>query len=344
MENVVIKGENKKCENCGGNLVFSPSFQSLKCNNCGSTEPIEKNSNIEYHQYVENTKSKSNKIKGNITCKNCGATINLHNQTSKKCPYCNSPYILQLNDSLKPDFVIPFKFDKNRAITIFTKAVKKKFFVPNKFKKKPNAEKIEAFYIPAFSFNQNTTSIYNGKISNTHTTRSGDTIRTYTTSKHISGTKVLEHRNVMVESSSLLNQIELDGILPYDMRQRVKFNEDFIRGYSLEYYVDSINQSKKLADDIIDIIIRQSILQGYSFDHVDYLNVNTSRSNEEYSYGVLPVYKFSYTYGKKNYNTLVNGQTGRLGTGLPISKAKVTCLVLTFLSVLATIICLAVFL
>ena len=37
----------------------------------------------------------------------------------------------------------------------------------------------------------------------------------------------------------------------------------------------------------------------------------------------MPVYTFEFMYKDKKYITYMNGQTGKVGSGLPISKVKV---------------------
>ena len=46
-------------------------------------------------------------------------------------------------------------------------------------------------------------------------------------------------------------------------------------------------------------------------------------TNEKYSYYLLPVYKFEYTYKKKTRRAYLNGQTGAVGGDLPTSALKI---------------------
>lgn len=323
----VIESSIKKCKNCGGNLVFSPSLQALKCEKCGSKNEITKNSNIVKHDITEkNEKVKTNK---NITvrCESCGANVIVTNNAhASNCSYCGSSVVLHTDDmlGLKPDGIIPFAFDKNRASVLFKQNIKHRWFLPNKFKKTPPIDSIKGVYIPSFGFDEITSSNYQGRLGTNHTRRgaNGKTY-TYTTYQNISGAIRLEHNNVFIESSSLVSQAQLEEIKPYDTRQIYKYNADFIRGYSLEYYINTVEQCKLQADFIIDNSIRSSILSKYSYDTVSYLNINTDRLDEKFSYVILPTYQVSYNYKNKNYITLMNGQTGTVGKNLPKSGVKI---------------------
>lgn len=330
-----IEANLKKCKNCGGNLAFSPSLQSLYCESCETTEKIDTELLTTKHEYndMDNQKYVTGG-KGYIKCENCGSSVETNgNDLAVKCPYCSTPLVVQSQtSSFSPDFIIPFKFDKNQAGEMFRNGVKKKFFLPNAFKKKPPIDKIESFYFPAFSFDEDTFTNYSGKLASDRTERTADgKVVTTTTYRTISGTKTMNHENVFVETSSNLTQEELNFILPYGTRQLYKYDDRFVMGYSMEKISTSLEECKNSADKIVDQEIRNSILSGYSYDRVVFLNTSTQRSNIKYAYGALPVYRLTYKYKNKEYKTLLNGQTGKVGGGLPKSKVKITLTVLLIL-------------
>lgn len=330
-----IQANSSKCVNCGGNLVFSPSLQSLYCLSCGSTDNIDVKIFDNKRDYSDSSSSVYvHGKKGYIKCPNCGSSVETDgNDLSVRCNYCETPLALDTEGLLSaPDFIIPFKLDKEQVAEKFISGVKKKFFLPNKFKKKPPLESIEGFYFPAFCFDEKTFTTYRGKLGKNHTRRNAEGhFETYTTYKSISGTKSLSHRNVFIETSSDLTQSELAYILPYDTRHLYCYDEKFVMGFSLEKIASTLKECKESADITIDGIIRTTILSEYSYDSVVSFSADTTRSDVKFAYGALPVYKVSYTYKNKKYNTLINGQTGEIGGGLPKSVAKITLLVIFLL-------------
>lgn len=330
----IIEGGNKGCKNCGGSIEFSPSFNCLWCEKCGSKSTIIKNDYVALHEY-NSTLDNPSKTTVTIRCEKCGANVVVYNNVhAAVCPYCKSSVVLALEhmQGLKPDGIIPFAFDKNRARGLFKENIKSKWFLPNKFKKDPLIKNIKGIYIPSFSFNQLTTSSYNGRLGQNHTATDGSgKMRTYTTYRNISGSINLDHKNIFIESGSQISQAQLEQIKPYDTRAFCGYNEDFVRGFSVEYYTDRLEDCKKQGDLMIDNIIRSSILRQYQYDFVSYLNVSTSRSQETFSYLILPTYQIELTYKDKKYLTLMNGQTGKVGSNLPRSGVKITFFVLGLL-------------
>lgn len=331
----LVSGSIKKCKSCGGNLVFSPSFQELICEKCSSPCKIDKDKNYIKHIFVlAKEDEKIKKISGYAKCSNCGANVQLDNNISGICPYCSTAVVAQVDDknAQETDFVVPFAFNKERAGELFVKNVKKKWFLPNKFKKAPKIDKINGFYFPVCSFDENTNSTYIGKleIDSHHKDSDG---RSYTTTsyKSISGKKQISFTDIITETSSRLTQDELHKIMPYNTRECYKFNQDYLRGYKLERPNETTSQLKVVADNIIDADIKRQILANYRYDRVSYLNISTTRTDEKYAFGALPVYEFTLDYKNKPYKTLVNGQTGQIGSGLPKSKLKIAMFVLAIL-------------
>ena len=338
-----------RCSNCGGEMVFCPTTFALMCDNCGTTEKIKSENSNEKHIYNENIIENSQKTTKTIKCSNCGAEIPVvKNEITKSCPYCGSKFVIDVEDldGLKPDLIIPFKFDREKAIEYYKLGVKKKFFAPKAFKKAPNLDSLHGTYIPCFSFDSNTKSSYNGSLRIAHrTTINGRTETTYST-RHISGKKDLDFKNFLIESSVLAQQESFEQIKPFifDERSTYKYNADFIRGYEVENYTDSLKSCKLLSETYMKEKIKNAILMEYHYDSVNYFNLTTTFNDNKYAYILVPVYFIDFKYKNKNYRNYLNGQTGKLCNNLPKSGWKIFfCIILTILLVVAGFVLLSIF-
>lgn len=333
------KKVSSKCPGCGGNLLFSPNSQDLACEKCLAHVGIEKNNDIPLHVYQIGKNSKDNSdwqaIGRSFRCKSCGGQVSLSGlEITKICPYCGSTYVSEVESlpGLKPDCVIPFAFDKSVALQKFKEKAKKKKFLPGAFKKSLPESKIYGLYIPCFSFDADAYSTYKGVLEENYTTtdREGKTI-VEIRSFPISGSVNLNFKNVVIEASQKMTQSELGSILPYRHNEAYKFDEGFLRGFYVEHYSDSLDESHDKARNVMNSEIRRNILSQYHYDRVRYLDIDSNYSNEHYLYKLLPVYKFEYTYKKKKYLTCMNGQTGELQNNMPKSGWKIFGLVLGIL-------------
>lgn len=327
-----LTSSSSKCANCGSELFFDPKSKGLKCNSCGSifnfpiTVSNEKHDlNLSKQSFDTDNWAEENKM---VKCQTCGATVVVNGLAlTQECPYCGSKYVIEINNipGLKPDCVIPFKFDKEEACRIFKEGIKKKFFVPSKLKKTFKAESIKGIYIPSFSFDGDTSSSYNGVLTRTKTvTDSKGRTRTEVKSFNISGTYDYDYKNILVESCTQIDTNQFNSVLPYNLAESCLFDNNFLRGYYVEHYNDSLDKCYDQANDIVKSSIRSGILSQYTYDGVQYLNIDTDYDNEKYNYQLLPLYYVNFVYRNKNYCTIMNGQTGKIGKGLPISPIKVS--------------------
>jgi len=321
----MIKKLNSKCTSCGGNLVFSPENNCVLCENCNKAYKIEAKKEHLKFPYTQNEENLNFKTK-TTNCSNCGALVTLNpREITKTCPYCGSNFVLEKEEmvGLSPNGIIPFKFNKQKAIEYYLNGVKKKRFLPNKFKKSPTLGSISATYIPCFSFDCNTESSYSGRLSYTETdTDSNGNRHSHTYYKNIKGTKEMAFENVIVESGEQTVQHLFEQIEPYNHEEVYEYNPDFLRGYNAESYNNTLKNCKILSNNLIEQRIKRAILSKYTYDRVEYFSMHTNYSNERFSYLLLPVYFINFSYKEKNYKTYINGQTGKIGDDLPKSKVK----------------------
>ena len=72
------------------------------------------------------------------SCNSCGGEIIVEATTSStSCPYCNNNILVskELSGDLKPNYIIPFKKDKEEAKLNLKKFFKRKILLPSSFSK-----------------------------------------------------------------------------------------------------------------------------------------------------------------------------------------------------------------
>ena len=341
-ESKTLSTSSAKCKNCGSELMFDPESKSLKCDSCGSLFPFEIIKDNSKHPLDLTSQTKSteawSKESKMVKCKNCGAEVVITGlAVTQNCPYCASEYVVEMDElpGIKPDCVIPFNITKKDAGARFANGIKKKFFVPNRFKKTPPIEKIKGLYIPSFNFDAKTSTTYDGKLARNKTVKTKNGTKTVTETFYIRGTHAFNYEDLLIESSNRVDDADLHKILPYNINESCKFDDDFLRGFYVEHYVDTIDKCYKLAKDKVEAIIKNQILSKYTYSYVVSFNQNTVAYDEKYNYQLLPLYLVQCDYHNKKYNVLMNGQTGKVGKGLPISPVKVT--IVTLIGVLLII-------
>ncbi len=339
-----IKSTNKQCDNCGSNLVFDPVSQNLKCLSCHSIKEIFKDNEIirqalTKEEKINSVQSWAKDVKV-FRCDNCGGEVLLEqHDLNSCCQYCGSSHICETQKlpGIIPDAIIPFALTKEMAKDKFKESVKKKFFVPERFKKDVNPEKIRGYYVPSFRFSTETHSIYTGRVAEKHTTTVNGKRITRTTYKNISGEIDLRFLDLIVEAGSKITESEMNDIQPYENEKMFVFQEGFIRGYPAEHYDEDLVQCDQRAKKTMNQLIKKEVEKKHS-GRVVSLSLNTTYSNEKYIYCLLPVYNFDIVYNKTTYTPKMNGQTGKVGGRLPRSWIKVSIIFGFFVLLIAVIV------
>ncbi len=339
--------ETAKCPACGAKMVFDPGKQKLLCPYCGTDREIDLtgiSKEIDFNMLLITPQNDWGGETHVFRCNNCGAkeVLSKH-EIAKECPFCGTTNIVATEElsGLKPNGVVPFEITKKTATEIVTKWARKKFFAPSAFKKSAKPEVIKGTYSPAFTFDTDTFSSYFGRLGKYYyrtVTRNGKTERIRETRYFmISGNHKMRFDDILVQASEKISQRDLERMRPFDTNESKEYSTEFLHGYVAQSNDLSGEECWDTAKDIARAEIRRRILSKYSYDVIDYLNVNTDYENITYKYLLLPVYVGHCNWKQKLYNFFVNGKNGRVTGRTPVSPLKVTVTVLSGLAVLVGI-------
>lgn len=336
-----LKTTNEKCNGCASDLVFDPTSGKLKCPSCDALTEFVSTKGMIKHPYTGQA-SDDSAYKAWIAapkytkCVTCGAEVDTTKfEITSKCPYCESNYVVE-KESIEGDLVdnvIPFAFDKDKIAEKFVKSVKRKFFAPRIFKKQCPKSNIVGIYAPTFGYDMDTTSNYSGTWKKTYKDSKGNT---HTKTIHHKGVINESFENLIIEGSDKIDIKQIDSIKPFNFDEAYNYETGFIRGYNTEQYVDNKDKCYGVAVGKVDDAIRTAIKRRHSGDGTCVqLSVSTDYYNRMYNYIFLPIYMLSFKYKNKDYLVVMNGQTGKVGRGLPISPIKVSLVAIFVILILA---------
>ena len=256
-----------KCPNCGAAMEFDSDTQKLGCKRCGTqidVETYEKDSAAsgEQREKVPNMKI--------YNCQSCGAQLVADEYTSATfCSYCGNPTLVEdrLQGEFKPQLIIPFKINKEQAVDIYRKWLKKGPLTPKELSTSSTIEKISGVYVPFWLYSYNARTQMNAHANKVRTTRRGDTEYTYTDHFDVYRDVHAEFDRIPADASEKMPDRQMDMLEPYDYSDIEGFAMPYLSGYLSERYnytSDEIeSRVKERADDYITEIARGTI-QGYT--------------------------------------------------------------------------------
>ncbi len=329
-----------KCPCCTAPLVFSGETQQMVCNSCGNTFTVEqvqqydaalkeeqKPSDVHWTAYNEHTADEA--ATGNMrvyTCPSCGAEIvGDENTMATHCVYCGNETILahQLEGMLYPDYVIPFKLNKEDAKAALKQFYNKKPLLPKTFKDENQIDKLTGIYVPFWLFGCDADAhmTYDA----TRTTMWSDTVNNYTKTDHYLLTREgsMSFEKVPVDGSEKMQDEMMDAIEPFDFGEAVPFSTAYLSGFYADRYDVDSEKSKPRAAERIKASMTAAINSTVSgYVTVSERSGKVNVKNGDIHYALLPVWMLNTKYNDKNYLFAMNGQTGKLIGDLPVSKGK----------------------
>jgi DNA-directed RNA polymerase subunit RPC12/RpoP len=307
-----------QCKNCGGNAVFSPETQKMHCPFCESEESAQRV-----------TKEGA----GISICPNCsGEVVVAEHTAATKCPYCDSYLILdeRVEGENLPRMVIPFQIGAERCREALRTRFKKNLFAPADFLSDARLKALEGHYVLYWFYDYQTNCVFRGEGTRVRSWTAGDTHYTETSHFAINRDMDIAFSKIPVDASEQMPDTVMDLMEPYDYAAFKDFSPEYLSGFWAEKYNESSESLEKRANQKMkedaETLLNNTVT-GYSTVIPIQKDVNPLESSS--AYGLLPVWKYHYTYQGKEYPFYVNGQTAKIVGNAPLSKKKAAAYTLT---------------
>ncbi len=332
---------NYQCPSCTGPLHFHGESGKLECEYCGTNYEVEVIEQI-YRDKDEAAAAVGTEPQWDMTmvggdwseeeaaklraysCPSCGAELIMDDTTAAtSCPYCNNPTIVpgQFKDDLKPDYVIPFKLDKNAAIKALKDYYKGKKLLPKSFTSGNHIEEIKGVYVPFWLFDGKADASMRFMGTRSYMRRSGDYEITTTEFYRVVREGNISFEKIPVDGSSKMPDTHMDAIEPYNYGELKAFSTAYLPGYMADKYDMDIEVCIERAN----LRIENSTESALSATTTGYLSLTREYSNidltqGEVKYALMPVWMLATKWKDQEFLFAMNGQTGKLIGDLPVDK------------------------
>lgn len=366
-------GQNK-CPKCGStDISVNAKTGKLRCNFCRHEFEPEK---------IQGMETDITKLKGEIMgsgtqdisentqnvmtlkCSSCGAevVIDTSESTTARCHWCRN--ILSVNQQIPngaiPDVVLPFNLTKAEAKEQIENFVgKRKFFAHPKFREEFTTDNIMGVYFPYMVVDVNSHARFSGH--GEHEVRrysrgSGESRRTYYDADlyeverdfdlTIEGLTVESSSDKLNKQSNKTNNI-INSIMPFDVENSVKYNANYLKGYTSERRDTNVDELRPLVDTQSKDIARfaaNETLKEYNRG-VNWQSEQLEVKGKQWKTAYLPVWLYSYQQKKGENDSVlhyvaVNARTKETMGSVPIHMPKLigVSLLVELLGWLATLV------
>lgn len=285
------------------------------------------------------------------TCANCGATTSFDpGAKTLRCPFCGSEVAVNATAAAAlvtaPQFVLPFKLDKDASATRVREWLGSSWFAPGDLKNRSAFDKSQGTYVPFWRFDADASSNWEGEVSQTHTRQ---VQKQFTASDGTRSTRMVDeqyqtwhprtgshsgHHRTFVPASQGLTQSQADDLMPFPEEAMMTYSTDLLVGFAAEE--PGIDEAGAWSSG-------ESRIRGMEHDacakEVERLTrAETTLSNRQSAVCYLPVWLYNYRYKGQPYRVLVNGYTSEVVGDRPVSKVRVALAVVAVVIVILLIV------
>lgn len=347
-------GQNK-CPKCGAtDISLNSNNGKLRCNFCRHEFEPEK---------IQGMETDLTKLEGEIMgsgtqdivqdsqnvitfkCSSCGAevVIDTTESTQARCHWCRNTLSVnqQIPNGAIPDVVLPFNVTKDQAKQEIEKFVgKRKFFAHPTFRQEFTTENIMGVYFPYMVVDINSHASFSGHgehQTKRYTRGSGNNERTYYDADlyqverefdlTMEGLSVESSSDKLNKNSNKTNNV-INAIMPFDTENCVKYNANYLKGYTSERRDTNIEELRPIVDtqakDIARFAANETLKQ---YDRgVNWSDEQLHYKGRQWKTAYLPVWLYSYQQKKGETSVLhyvaVNARTKETMGSVPIHMPK----------------------
>ena len=326
-----------KCPCCGGAIAFDAKEQKLKCPYCDTEFEVEILAAYDEQLRGEQQDDMKWERSGDgawqegetdglrtYVCPSCGGSIiGDESMAATACPYCGNSVIIaeQFSGMLRPDYVIPFKFDRDAAIAALKGHYKGKRLLPKVFSNENHLREIKGLYVPVWLYDTDADANMRYRATKIHTWSDSNYIYTRTSYYSLLRAGAIGFDNIPVDGSVKMDDTMMESIEPFDFSEAVDFRTAYLAGFFADKYDVTSEESEMRANDRV----RKSTLDAFERTVSGYTGVTPEACTialhgGKVKYALYPVWMLTTKWQDRNYTFIMNGQTGKFAGDLPMDK------------------------
>ncbi|MCL2097641.1 MAG: hypothetical protein FWH23_02630 [Bacteroidales bacterium] len=346
-------GQNK-CPKCGAtDISLNINKGLLTCNFCRHEFEPEKAAGLESDlstlegqiigSGAQNIAADANDVL-TFKCSSCAAEVVIDTTSAlqARCHWCRNTLSVnqQIPNGAVPDVVLPFKIKKEEAQGKIEKFVaKRKFFAHPQFKKEFTADNVMGVYLPYMVVDVNAHANLSGQGEHqvkSYSRGAGKDRETfydadlYNVEREfdivVDGLTVESSADKLNSKASNKTNNIINAIMPFDIENSLKWNANYLKGYTSEKRDTNIEQLKgRVTTQTKDITRHKANDTLKTYDRgVAWHREDLVVKGEQWKAAYFPVWLYSYHQKNKNllHYVAVNARTKETMGSVPIHQLK----------------------
>jgi hypothetical protein len=268
-------------------------------------------------------------------------------KVGQNCEFCGSPALVsydEIKSPIRPQGVLPFAIDTARVRDDIRRWWRSKWLAPGTLARTALVDTVHSVYIPYWTFDARVHCPWDAEAGHYYyvnvegrDSKGRRIVRRERRVRWEPASGVVDHRfdDEPVPGSQgvpldLLRQVE-----PFPTQEVVPYDTAFLSGHVVEHYRVVLVDAAKQARDQMHATLERLCGQQVPGDTYRHLRIHPQFSGQTFKHVLVPIWLLTYTYGRRAFQVVVNGSTGKLVGKYPFSPWKILALVVVGLVALA---------
>jgi hypothetical protein len=349
-ESVAVARQKFHCPACGAEAHWNPGKHALVCPFCGTESPAELEVHgtetvIVEHDLAEALRSIPDSARGwraekiSARCQSCQAVSVLDPaRIGQRCDFCGSAQLVPYEEAaaaFTPESLLPLKVSEPQARDLIRAWYRRQWLAPNKLGTKALTDTTKGIYLPYWTFDARAHAIWSADSGTYYYTREGG--KQVRRVRWSPAAGELDHvfDDELVPASKGVDPGLLRGVEPFPTTgSLVPYDPGYLAGWTVERYQIDLVAAAARAREVMEATLRRLCAAQVPGDTHRNLVMRSTFSAQRFKHVLVPVWLLTYTYRAKSFQVAVNGVTGKIAGGHPLSWVKIALIVIAVLLVL----------
>ena len=337
------------CPNCGAATSYDVAAGGVTCEYCGYSVQVKAEKVGATAAESEFTLDALNKYKKGfgvqrkvLHCNHCGAEIMLEeNSLTATCPFCASNQVniqTDLQDQIRPQFLIPFKINPQNTQVLAKNWLTKGWYHPKELSSMAIINKFIGIYFPFWTFSSAISSKWQAEVGHERQENYYDSsdktwkTRTVIDWRWQDGLVNINIDNLLVPASSHVSHVILERLMAFDLNELTTYSADYLAGWQAHNFDITLQVAWDEGKNRMREQAKKACYEDINSIHVRNFSMAADFIDEAWRYILLPVYLTAYKFNEKLYQVMINGQAGTIAGQKPVEWWKIWLAIAALLS------------
>lgn len=256
-----------------------------------------------------------------LECDSCGAHIEEASEViSTRCAYCNNTLVAvsRMEQTRVPDWIIPFKVDREAMIVAFQKASEKLPLIPHEFRDAAVIREASGMYVPFWLYDGTAA----GEVTFDATIIRGSGKNRKEDKYRLETAGSLDFQGITVCASKHLARERAEAAEPFDINSLVPFQTAYLAGYSATSFTIPAKEAHPIGEGRAIKTLEHYLSTRRRYSKVEVADSRVGFSKGRVSYAMLPIWLLNIEFDGKLHQFTINGQSGEVVGVFPIAKKR----------------------